>query len=108
VKVVLDRKRAMSDLEAITRLIKAGVLVRLHDGLRSSKRSAMHDKMILVDSLHRISGSSNTGWTADQESAEDLLVLHATDVPLLVPLFFEKPHRRFRYLWDNASNLESQ
>jgi phosphatidylserine/phosphatidylglycerophosphate/cardiolipin synthase-like enzyme len=77
IEAVLDRSQRSERYTAATFLMNAGIAVLIDD-----RHAIAHNKIILIDRANLITGSFNFSRNADQNNAENLLILKGNK-PLL-------------------------
>lgn len=90
VRMVVDRKQALSDHSAVRKLLGAGVSIRF-----GNQRGIMHNKFVIVDGRMMETGSFNQTNGASFMNNENQLYLAN-------PKVLQKYQKRFEQLWQRA------
>jgi len=74
-KVILDKSQATASYSSADFLAHGGVTV-----LIDAKHNIAHNKVMIIDSSRVITGSFNFTKAAEEENAENLLIIHSADL----------------------------
>jgi phosphatidylserine/phosphatidylglycerophosphate/cardiolipin synthase-like enzyme len=95
IEAVLDKSQRSERYSAATFLMNAGIAVVIDD-----RHAIAHNKIIIIDQASLITGSFNFSKNADQNNAENLLILRGNK-PLI-----DKYLANYRIHWDHSVPYE--
>jgi phosphatidylserine/phosphatidylglycerophosphate/cardiolipin synthase-like enzyme len=95
IEAVLDKSQRSERYSAATFLMNAGIAVVIDD-----RHAIAHNKIIIIDQASLITGSFNFSKNADQNNAENLLILKGNK-PLI-----DKYLANYRIHWDHSVPYE--